>query len=92
MLLLNVGDESASGANLTNANHAIFVGPILTDTKEDFVAIETQAVGRVRRYGQSKKVHIYRFITLNTIDVDILEERIGEKLAARVKQCVEIDI
>ncbi|KAG9090321.1 hypothetical protein FS749_000647, partial [Ceratobasidium sp. UAMH 11750] len=30
ILLLNVMDESASGANLTTANHAIFLSPLLT--------------------------------------------------------------
>ncbi len=52
VLLLNVTDENASSANLTGANHVIF-RPILTATKEIYNACETQAIGRVRRYGQS---------------------------------------
>lgn len=35
----------------------------------------TQAIGRARRYGQEKRVHIYRFVALRTIDVDIMEQR-----------------
>ncbi len=35
----------------------------------------TQSVGRARRFGQKKKVHIHRFVALKTIDVDILEHR-----------------
>ena len=35
----------------------------------------TQAIGRARRYGQQKRVYIYRFAALSTIDVDILEHR-----------------
>jgi hypothetical protein len=34
-----------------------------------------QAIARSRRYGQDKKVHIYHFAALRTIDVDILEHR-----------------
>lgn len=34
-----------------------------------------QAIGRAVRYGQLNKVHIYRFFTLSTIDVDILQHR-----------------
>jgi hypothetical protein len=33
VLLLNLKDESAAGANLTTANHAIFVHPLLVDTQ-----------------------------------------------------------
>jgi hypothetical protein len=32
-----------------------------------------QAIGRVRRYGQEKDVHVHHFVALNTVDVDILE-------------------
>jgi hypothetical protein len=32
-LLLNIGNESAAGANLTVANHAVFVHPILADSE-----------------------------------------------------------
>lgn len=34
-----------------------------------------QAEARARRHGQIKHVHIYHFITLKTIDVDIVETR-----------------
>ncbi|KAI9883353.1 MAG: hypothetical protein M1823_004887 [Watsoniomyces obsoletus] len=40
----------------------------------------TQAIGRARRFGQNKLVHIYQFVSLKTIDVDILEERTGKKV------------
>lgn len=35
----------------------------------------TQAVGRARRYGQTKAVHTYHFLSLKTIDVDTFESR-----------------
>ena len=80
VLLLNVMDESASGANLTSANHVIFLSPLLTQTQEIYEACETQAIGRVRRYGQLKHVNIWRFFSLNTIDVEIYEQRTRQKI------------
>jgi len=80
VLLLNVMDESASGANLTSANHAIFLSPLLAPSQEIYQANETQAIGRLRRYGQSKTVYIWRFLTKDTIDIDIYETRTGRKL------------
>jgi SNF2 family DNA or RNA helicase len=75
VLLLNVMDESASGANLTSANHAVFLSPLLALTQEIYDASETQAIGRLRRYGQTKLVHIWRFLTTNTIDEEIFAQR-----------------
>lgn len=80
VLLLNVMDESASGANLTCANHAIFLSPLLAPTQEIYDACETQAIGRVRRFGQTKHVHVWRFFSMDTIDVEIYEQRAGKKL------------
>ncbi|KAI9846132.1 MAG: hypothetical protein M1838_001391 [Thelocarpon superellum] len=80
VLVLNVGTESASGANLTNANHIIFLSPFLTTSQYAWDSSTTQAIGRARRYGQKKMVHIYRFVSLKTIDVDILESRAHQKL------------
>jgi SNF2 family DNA or RNA helicase len=77
VLLLNVMDESASGANLTGANHAIFLSPLLAQSQEQYVSCETQAIGRVRRYGQDKHVRIWRFFSLDTIDTEILGQRTG---------------
>jgi len=75
VLLLNVTDESASGANLTSANHAIFLSPLLAVTQERYTAWETQAIGRLVRYGQTKHVYVWRFLTKNTIDEEIFGER-----------------
>ncbi|KAF9454298.1 hypothetical protein P691DRAFT_845153 [Macrolepiota fuliginosa MF-IS2] len=75
VLLLNVMDESASGANLTSANHAIFLSPLLAPSQEIYTACETQAVGRLVRYGQTKHVNVWRFLTTNTIDEEIYNER-----------------
>ena len=80
VLLLNVMDESASGANLTGANHAIFLSPLLAPSQEIYNACETQAIGRLRRYGQQNHVHIWRFLSTRTIDVEIYEDRTHTKI------------
>jgi SNF2 family DNA or RNA helicase len=83
VLLLNVMDESASGANLTSANHAIFLSPLLAPSKEIYDACETQAIGRLVRYGQTTLVHVWRFKTKDTIDEDIYNQREAEKKAEK---------
>ncbi len=84
ILLLNVMDESASGANLTSANHAIFLSPLLAPSQEIYTACETQAVGRLVRYGQTKHVTVWRYLTKDTIDEEIYEQR---KWRCRHKLC-----
>lgn len=83
VLLLNVMDESASGANLTSASHAIFLSPLLAPTQEIYDACETQAVGRLRRFGQTRLVHIWRFLSTNTIDEEIYEQRTKRAAGAK---------
>lgn len=73
MLLLSL-EESASGTNLTAANHVLIVHPMEASTKEEAVAFEMQAVGRVRRPGQQRRIHIWRFVTMETIEQEITEE------------------
>jgi hypothetical protein len=75
VLLLKINDASAAGSNLTTANHAIFVGPLFTSSLLNYRAVETQAIGRVRRYGQDRKVHIHRLLAMDTIDMTIYETR-----------------
>jgi SNF2 family DNA or RNA helicase len=90
VLLLNVIDESASGANLTNANHSIFLSPLLALSKQAYDARETQAIGRIRRYGQTKHVHIYRFLTLDSVDETIFMERTGMNRNEVLEECVKV--
>jgi len=85
VLLLNLADESASGANLTLCNHAIFVHPMLAESQQEYTACETQAIGRIRRYGQEKTVYIWRFIVEDTIDAKIYGERHRDWNAAMKK-------
>jgi hypothetical protein len=73
MLLLSL-EESASGTNLTAANHVLIVHPMEAATRDEAVAFEMQAVGRVRRPGQQRKIHIWRFVTVDTVEQEITEE------------------
>jgi len=73
MLLLSL-EESASGTNLTAANHVLIVHPMEAESSDEAVAFEMQAVGRVRRPGQEKKIHIWRFVTCATIEETITQE------------------
>lgn len=65
--------------NLTVANHAIFISPLLAKNQFEYSQAETQAIGRIRRYGQLKTANIYRFVTRSTIDEEIYKNR-GQSL------------
>ena len=57
-----------------------FVPPLLTHTQETYDTYETQVIGRIKRYGQLKHVTTWRFLSLDTIDVDIYQQRTGRKV------------
>ncbi|KAI5788500.1 hypothetical protein EDC01DRAFT_169203 [Geopyxis carbonaria] len=79
VLLLNVMQQSSSGSNFTNANHVILLSPLLTETEYEYKSSETQAIGRVLRYGQTRPVHIWRLLTEDTMDVEVFEMRTKKK-------------
>ncbi|WVF65980.1 hypothetical protein IAT40_000718 [Kwoniella sp. CBS 6097] len=92
VLLLKMNDASAAGSNLTTANHAIFLGPLFTNSLLNYRAVETQAIGRVRRYGQERKVHIHRLLALDTIDMTIFESRRAELNAKPDYEQVPVEV
>jgi hypothetical protein len=70
------------------ANHIIFVAPYLTTgsrAQHEYDAARTQAIGRAWRYGQKKVVYVHDFVTVKTIDVDIIEKRTAKLLAVAGK-------
>ena len=83
VLMLNSTHESAAGHNLTNANHIIFVSPILAASRATYTAFNDQCIGRAHRFGQTKTVYVYRFLALGSIDVDILQERTKKKVVRK---------
>lgn len=66
--------NAASGTNLNNATHIIFVEPINV-AKDILTSIEKQALGRACRLGQKNKVKILRIMTKNTIEENIFVDK-----------------
>jgi len=62
--------HTASGVNLENSTHIIFIDPI-DGTIQDVKATENQAIGRVYRLGLKEEFSVIRMITSNTIEEDI---------------------
>ena len=80
VLLLKMDDEQSAGLNLTRINHCIFAHPLLADNKQQYEAYETQAIGRVRRYGQLKTVYVSRFLVCDSIDTEIFQQFGGRSI------------
>ncbi|KAL4917150.1 hypothetical protein BDW62DRAFT_218256 [Aspergillus aurantiobrunneus] len=91
VLLLNLGSEMAAGLNLQCANHIIFLSPLFAQTQYDYDSSMIQAIGRCRRYGQTKHVHVYHLLAKMTIDVNIFQERRGKVLVERDRKAVLVD-
>lgn len=93
VLLLSLA-QSASGTNLTAANHVVFLHPMLASTPERAVGHELQAIGRARRHGQRRDaVHVWRFVTADTIEQSITERNKAAMLSreeARVAEVADI--
>ncbi|PLN84907.1 putative C-5 cytosine-specific DNA methylase [Aspergillus taichungensis] len=75
VLILSLDNEMAAGLNLQCANHVVFLSPMLAQTQYDYDSAMTQAIGRSRRYGQRKIVHIYHLLAKGTVDVSIFQRR-----------------
>lgn len=56
---------------------------MLSQTRYDYDSAMTQAIGRARRYGQTRHVHVYHFLASGTIDVNIFQERRDKVLVER---------
>lgn len=76
-LIMLSSRNAASGINLTIANKIILLEPIY-GTKEYRYNIESQAIARADRIGQTRPIDIYRFIVKDTIEEDILNDSIDE--------------
>ena len=65
--------HNAAGLNLPMATHVL----LLDRLREDGTAraAEQQAIGRVHRQGQRKRVTVLRFVTVNSIEEDMFHEQ-----------------
>ena len=66
-------EHAASGTNLTEATHIIFMEPIKGNAQQ-VKSMEDQAIGRAVRLGQDNQVHVYKLIMKNTIEEDIYND------------------
>ena len=81
--------NSASGTNLTEATHIIFVEPI-NSKHEEVKAIESQAIGRACRLGQKNMIKVIRILTQNTIEEEIYDS-IYSKNLDKIKRTIMVD-
>jgi len=70
VLLLSL-EDSASGTNMTHASHVLLVHPMVANSAEEQRAFEAQAIGRVRRWGQRRRVQVWRFVMADTIEEEL---------------------
>lgn len=59
--------NAAAGINLIEGTHIILIDPI-SGSKEEIKAIESQALGRVRRIGKNTEINIIRLIIRDTVE------------------------
>jgi E3 ubiquitin-protein ligase SHPRH len=71
--------SGANGLNLTEANHCLFIDPIMTK------AVEDQAIGRIWRIGQIRETFVHRFIVTDTIEerIDMLQRESTNRSRSR---------
>ena len=86
ILMLDPLNPMAAGHNLTNVTIVVFVAPLLTEGKHESETAYTQAIGRAKRFGQRSTVKIWHYVTLNTHEVNIFEERQGEKVGSMIRE------
>lgn len=80
VLVQVINSEQAAGSNLHNANHVIFVSPLITRNQAEWDAQMKQALGRCVRFRQTKTVHVYHLVVDETIEVDTLEWRMKKEI------------
>lgn len=67
---------TASGTNLIEANHIIFIEPVYAPSQKEIESIEMQAIGRSHRIGQDKELTVHKFYTKNTIEEEIYNHKL----------------
>ncbi|KAJ5485617.1 hypothetical protein N7539_005605 [Penicillium diatomitis] len=90
VLILRLGSVMAAGLNLQVANHVLFLSPLLAPTQHDYDASMTQAIGRCRRFGQQRTVHVYHLLARGTVEVNIFEQRTASAVVVRGSQVLQV--
>ncbi|KAJ5124309.1 uncharacterized protein N7515_008182 [Penicillium bovifimosum] len=73
----------AAEQNLRCANHVVFLSPLIASTRNEYDSGMTQAIGRARRHGQTKTVHVYHLLVKFTYDVNVYQSAHGGRLVER---------
>lgn len=81
ILLLSL-QQSPSGMNLVCARNLLLVHPMSARNRDEAINFERQAIGRVVRQGQRRKVRIYRFVTKDTVEEEITQRHHAEIFSA----------
>ena len=81
--------NAASGTNLTEATHILFIEPIDASI-EECRAIESQAIGRACRVGQKNKITVMRILIENSIEEKIYKSIYNKDVVVEFKD--EIDL
>lgn len=76
--------NAASGTNLTEATHILFIEPISAPS-EECRAIEGQAIGRACRVGQKNKVNVMRILIQDSIEEEIYRKSYNKDVTIDVK-------
>jgi len=64
--------RKAAGINLTCSSNIIFLHPFVDREQHRAIAWEAQAIGRVARPGQTKQVHVWRFLVRDTVEAELM--------------------
>ena len=70
VLLMSI-EQSASGINVTEANHVFFAHPIFGVTPEFASVTYSQCIGRAYRVGQTRPVYAKLFYTMDSVEEDM---------------------
>lgn len=73
VLVLKTDSVDAAGWNLHEANHVVFLAPLIAAARKDRDATIEQAVGRSRRPRQVREVHVYHLAARGTNEVQMVE-------------------
>eukprot|EP00879_Flechtneria_rotunda_P015358 GHRR01016055.1.p1 GENE.GHRR01016055.1~~GHRR01016055.1.p1 ORF type:complete len:718 (+),score=368.98 GHRR01016055.1:492-2645(+) len=83
-VLLMLISQGSAGLNLTEAQHVIMLEPLL-DPAQD-----VQSIGRISRFGQTKKTHVHRFIIEHTVEENVA--RLSRQRAAAMDMSAAVPI
>lgn len=74
VLILSM-ETSNAGIDLSNANHVVFLHPVVACNPKEAIEMRFQAVARVHRIGQPKQVHVHHYVCDDTVEEKLFTEQ-----------------